>query len=122
MQDALAASFKASSPDEVEALTQQLLASLGDPYTRLLLTGSGDAAAFAAEAEGKVHGWLGAYVHGLVLVMVVVYAYTHCMYCAMSASSSKNWRQHLRAPGCSSMCAFCMLITMIPLLITPTPQ
>lgn len=51
-QDALAASFQAKDAAGVAAITRDLLASLGDPYTRLL---QGDEeAALTAEQEGKV--------------------------------------------------------------------
>jgi hypothetical protein len=51
-QDSLAASFKASSAAEVTDITNQLLAKLGDPYTRLLQ--GDDATALEAQEEGKV--------------------------------------------------------------------
>jgi C-terminal processing protease CtpA/Prc len=54
LQDALAASFSAASPEDVDAQLAQLLASLGDPFTRALPPRQ--AAAFAAEEEGKVGG------------------------------------------------------------------
>lgn len=52
LQDSLAASFKASSAAEVAGVTNQLLAKLGDPYTRLLQ--GDDATALEAQEEGKV--------------------------------------------------------------------
>jgi hypothetical protein len=51
-QESLAASFKAKDAADVAQLTQELLAQLGDPYTRLLQ--GDDAAALAAEEQGKV--------------------------------------------------------------------
>lgn len=54
LQDALAASFKAKSADEVTQITRDLLAQLDDPYTRLLQEEEEEA--LAAEEEGKV--WL----------------------------------------------------------------
>jgi hypothetical protein len=53
-QDALAASFKATDAQGVTTITDELLASLGDPFTRLLQPGSEEAAVLQAEQEGKV--------------------------------------------------------------------
>lgn len=55
-QDALAASFKASSRQEVKAALDTLLEQLHDPFTRVLVPE--DARTFYNEQEGKV-GWLG---------------------------------------------------------------
>ncbi|KAF6262621.1 hypothetical protein COO60DRAFT_600078 [Scenedesmus sp. NREL 46B-D3] len=52
LRDSLAASFKASSAAEVAGVTNQLLAKLGDPYTRLLQ--GDDATALEAQEEGKI--------------------------------------------------------------------
>jgi hypothetical protein len=64
LQDSLAASFKASSASEVTDITNQLLAKLGDPYTRLLQ--GDDATALEAQEEGKVGGlgWFGVALWG----------------------------------------------------------
>eukprot|EP00775_Hariotina_reticulata_P013314 gene13314-13443_t len=65
LQDSLAASFKARNAADVAELTQELLAQLGDPYTRLLQ--GDDAAALAAEEQGKgTRQWLGS-ASGLIL-------------------------------------------------------
>lgn len=52
LQKSLAASFKVRDAGEVTQITQDLLAQLGDPYTRLLQ--DDERAALAAEEEGKV--------------------------------------------------------------------
>lgn len=52
VQDALAATFKASNAGDVTQITRDLLAKLDDPYTRLLQ--EEEETALAAEEEGKV--------------------------------------------------------------------
>lgn len=50
----MAASFKAADALGVRDINRELLAKLGDPYTRLLQSDEQDA--LAAEEEGRVSG------------------------------------------------------------------
>ncbi|KXZ56125.1 hypothetical protein GPECTOR_1g105 [Gonium pectorale] len=64
LQDALATTFKASSKEEALKAVDVLLASLDDPFTRVLLPG-GASEAFEAQTQAKAGGGTGAQVAGL---------------------------------------------------------
>lgn len=94
LQDALAETFKASSASDVTQITNKLLSSLGDPYTRLLQ--GEDAEALTAEEQGKV-------MHGVLdPTAVVVILLLHTCLCLHVSCL------HLCAAGSSALLACCM--------------
>lgn len=89
----MAASFKVQSADDVTQITQDLLAKLHDPYTRLLQ--SDEDTALAAEEEGKVmRGHFGGLLKMERYIFAGTLAHTSIKEPPLCNFSGRNIRSH----------------------------